>query len=203
MSKKLFFEIPNDQEVKAKLVETMPNDWTWVNGILRAPEDLVFSGQVASDTGIAIQRFHDIHPTIIGERKPEGEGRLKPDLLAILVDRKLPSFIRFDEAGYNPYIVTMELAKRVAVAYLKRGYRGNLNFYKGCHDYSATDNDGRCYIAFEPWNGAPCMHEEEGHQPARIRLEWFYDRIDCVESIIAICRSLNLREYEPVPVPAY
>lgn len=203
MSKKLFFEIPNDQEVKAKLVEAVPNNWTWVNGILRAPQNLVSSGQVVTDTGFAIQRFHDIHPTIVGEHRHDGQGRLKPDLLAILVDRKLPSFIRFDEAGYDPHIVTMELAKKVAVAFLKQGYRGRLDFYNGCHDYSAIDNDGRCYIEFQPWDGAPCIHEEEGLQPARIRLEWFYDRIDCIEPIISACRSLNLREYEPVPAPAY
>jgi hypothetical protein len=57
MSEKLFFEIPNDQEVKAKLVEAVPNDWTWVNGILGPSEDLVSSGRVVSGTGIAIQRL--------------------------------------------------------------------------------------------------------------------------------------------------
>jgi hypothetical protein len=117
------------------------------------------------------------------------------------VDQKLPSFVRFDEAGYDPHVVTMELAKRAAIAFLKKGYSGHLYFYKGCRDYSATDNDGRCFITFEPWKGVPFMNDEAGDQPARIRLEWFYGQKgkDCVEPIIAVCRSLGLREYEPVP----
>ncbi len=213
MRGKLFFEIPDDQEVRVKLVEVIPSNWSWVDGGLYAPKNLVASGQVEENTGFAMERFHSIHPTIIGSYDPtiigsydQDEGkRGKPNLFAIMVEQKLPGFIEFDEAGYNSHIVTFELAKRVVVGFLRKGYRGSLCFFRGCYDNNKYDNPARCELIFEPWHGAPVCREEAGEQPARVKLEWesrYYGKEEDIAPIVAECRSLNLREYEPTPAEA-
>ena len=200
MRGELFFEIPDDQEVMAKLVEAVPSNWSWVDGGLHAPKILIASGQVEENTGFAVERFHSIHPTIVGSYDRNEGKRGKPNLFAIMVEQKLPGFIRFDEAGYDAHIVTLELAKRVAVGFLRKGYRGGLHFYRGCYDNSKYDNPARCGIIFEPWHGAPMRREEAGAQPARVKLEWesrYYGKEEDITPIVAVCRSLNLHEYAP------
>src|SRR3989338_3790538 len=105
MKGELFFEIPMDvQEIMIKLVETIPPNWAWVDGGLYAPKNLIASGQVEENTGFAVERFHSIHPTIIGNYDRNEGKHGKPDLFAIMVERKLPGFIRFNEAGYDAHV---------------------------------------------------------------------------------------------------
>lgn len=201
MKGELFFEIPDDQEVMVKLVEAIPPNWSWVDGSLHAPKNLVSSGAVQENTGFAVERFHSIHPTIIGSYDRSEGKREKPDLFAIMVEQKLPGFINFDEAGYDAHIVTLELAKRVAVGFLRKGYRGCLCFYRGCYDNSKYANPARCSMIFDSWHGTPISREEAGAQPARVKLEWegrYYGKEEDIAPIVAVCRSLSLREYVPM-----
>lgn len=201
MRGELFFEIPDDQEVMVKLIEAVPPNWSWVDGGLHAPKTLVASGQVEKNTGFAVERFHNINPTIIGSYNQNEGKRGKPNLFAIMVEQKLPGFIKFDEAGYDTHhIVTLELAKRIAVGFLRKDYRGSFRFFKGCYNNSKYDNPARCEMIFEPWHGAPVYREEAGSQPARVKLEWesrYYGKEDDIAPIVAVCRSLNFREYVP------
>lgn len=200
MGGKMFFEIPDDQEVMVKLVEAVPSTWSWVGGILNAPKTLINSGMALKDTGFTIQRFHDIRPTIVGHYDHYQGRRLKPDLFAIIVEQKFPGFIGFNEAGYDPCVVTLELAKRVAVGFLRKGYRGALGFFKGCYDNNKYKNAAFCSIEFQSQYGTPVSGVEAGYQPARVILEWnenFYGKEEDVKPILEMCRSLNLREYEP------
>ena len=200
MEGRLFFEIPDDQEVMAKLVEAVPSNWSWVDGELCAPKTLVALGQVEENTGFALQRFHNIHPTIIGGYdQNEGKDR-KPNLYAMMVEQRLTGFIRFDEAGYSTYLISIELTKRIAAGFLRRGYRGRLHFFRGCYHNNKYDNPARCELIFKPWHGAPACHEEAGSQPACVKLEWndrYNGKEDDITPIVAMCRSLNLREYVP------
>lgn len=201
MRGELFFKIPDDQEVMVKLVEAVPANWSWVDGALDAPKNLVASGQVEENTGFVLRRFHSIQPTIIGSYdRNKGEWG-NPDLFAIMVERKLPGFISFNEAGYNSCIVTLELAKRIAVGFLRQGYCGGLHFYSGCCDNNKYDNPARCSLIFEPWDGVKEMcREEAGPQPARVKLEWdsqYYGKEEDIAPIVAVCRSLNLHQYVP------
>ena len=201
MKSQLFFEIPDDHEIRAKLVEAVPPDWSWLDGGLRASKTLLDLGQVEENTGFEVGRFHIIHPTIIGAYVGDGNGRReKPNLFAIMVEQKLPGFILFDEAGYDASI-SLDLTQRIAAGFLRKGYCGGLHFYKGCYDNNKYENAARCDMLFERWHGAPVFKEEAGEQPARVKLEWNGDyrgKEEDIASIAAVCRSLNLREYVPV-----
>ncbi|HDY73440.1 MAG TPA: hypothetical protein ENH86_02610 [Candidatus Jorgensenbacteria bacterium] len=125
-----------------------------------------------------------------------------------MVDQKLPGFIFFDEAGYRTPIISTELAKRITVGFLQKGYRGGLRFFKDCYGNCKFDNPARCDIASKPWHGGPASYEEGGPQPARIKIEWegkYGGEEEDIAPIVTVCRSLNLREYtlaEPVEAAA-
>lgn len=195
MRRELFFEIPDDESIMAQLVQAIPENWSWVDGQLHAPLALIATKRAQADTGFSIDRFHSIHPTIIGSTGPNATKN-KPNLFAIMVEQKLPGFVSFHEAGFDANMITLENAKRIAVGFLRKGYRGELSFYKGCRGDNKYDNEARCSFAFESWHGAPCCDDEAGEQPARTHLEW--DSGDeNVALIAAVCWSLGLREYLP------
>jgi hypothetical protein len=204
----LFFEIPDDCEVMAKLIGAVPSSWAWVDGCLWAPPELVASKEAIEDTGFSLSRFHTIHPTIRGKDVfIEGQGWTKtnPNLMAILVERKLPGFIVFEEAGYQEPLITMELSKQIAIAYVRKNYGGHLSFYKDCYRNSKYDNPAKCLLTLQPWQGPPISGKEAGDQPARARLEWesrYGGKEKDIEPIIAVCHELNLREYSPMSAAA-
>lgn len=192
------FLIPENAEVMVELIGRIPDYWSWVDGRLNAPDDLLARKKAVAGTGFSISRSHSIGPTIIGETAVDREKR-DPDLYAILVDQKLPEFIYFDEAGYGDRIVTLSLAKRIAVGYVRRGYRGKLYFYSDSMGNDKFYNCARSELALEPWQGAPCMREEEGNQPARIKLEWQDDHgEELIAPVVIACGILALTEYEPI-----
>ncbi len=197
MSDKLFFEIPDDQEIMVKLVEAIPSNWLWVDGELRASKVLVASGKVEENTGFVVQRFHSVQPTIIGGYNRNEKKCWNPNLYAIMVERKLPGFIRFDEAGYSSPSITLELAKQIAVGFLRKGYRGSLSFYRDCYNNIKYDNPALCEIVFESWHGASKSRAEIGSQSAHIKLEWesrYSGKEDDIAPIVDVCRFLNLRD---------
>lgn len=199
MSGKLFFEIPDDQEVMVKLVEAIPR-WAWIDGELEAPGNLISSGLAENNTGFALECFHNIHPTIIGSYDWAIGRRGDPNFFAIMVEQKLPGFVRFDEVGYYDGPITFELAKSIAIGFLQKGYRGQLHFYKGCYGNDKYNNPAYYGMTFESWHGAPILGEEAGTQPARVKLEWdnrYRGKKEDLAPIITACRLLNLREYEP------
>jgi hypothetical protein len=178
-----------------KLVDAVPNTWSWVDGYLAAPNALIASGQVARHTGFAIQRFHSVNPTIVGEYNSKHEWQA-PDLLAVMLEQILPAFVSFDEGD----LITLDLAKRFIMGFLLRGYRGSASFSAGCYDNDRFNNPARCSFAFEPWNGPPICGEEAGPQPARVKLEWdarYGGSEKSIAPIVAACRALQLHEYTP------
>lgn len=202
MKGELFFEIPiaTANEVAPQLVSAVPSAWLWVDGGLHASENLIASGEVEENTGFALDRFHDIHPTIRGSYDQKNGIWRKPNLCAIMVERKLPGFITFNEAGYDKSI-SLELAKLIATEFLRKGWRGWLSFYKDCQDNYTYHNSARASMIFQPWDGAPVCGVEAGPQPARIKLEWldsYYGKMEDVMPIVKVCHSLGLREYVPV-----
>ncbi len=190
MRGELFFEIPDDQQVRVKLVEAVPSNWSWVEGGLHASKNLIVNGQVEKNIGFAVERF-SIHPIIFGYYD-RNEGKwIKPDLFAITVELKMPRFITFDEAGYDAHIITLELAKRIAIDFIRKDYRGSLHFYGGCHNNIKYENPARCSMVFESWN----------NERALVKLKWesrYYGKEEDIAAIVAACHSLNLREYVPV-----
>lgn len=196
---KMFFEIPDNQEIMVKLVGAIPDSWSWVDGSLTAPETLIKDGKVAERTGFAIQRPHTIYPTIVGEYNPTIHGRELGDLFAIIVEQKLPGFIRFDEAGYIKREISLALAKRIATSFIQKGYRGHLCFYSGHYGEYKFPNPCRCDMALGGWYGAPFLNEESGEQPGRIKIEWDGNRWteEQANVFVALCKELKLTQYEP------
>lgn len=173
------FEIPGNQEAVVKLIESIPLDWAWLDGALNAPENLVKSGSAEKATGFYIGRFHSIKPTVIGV--PEE----KPDLYAIIVGRKLPGFVLFEEAGFeDKFLITLKLAKNIVIGFIRKGYTGRLHFYKGYRDNNKFDNPARCEIVFNS-------------KGSYISLEWnsnYGGREEHIEPIVKVCGSLGLKE---------
>jgi len=184
MEKRLF-EIPDKSEVMAQIIEAVPSDWSWVDGYLSAPDQLIRQGKVASNSGFALQRFHSIEPTIVGR---ESEKRINPNFYSLIVERKLPEFIIFDEAAFETSYdgLSMEVIKSIAVAYVRYNYRGWLCFYSGYRYDDKYDNSARCSIELGRWS--PSLF--------KIGVEW--DRRsggeEDVQPILSVCKGLNLQE---------
>ena len=202
-----FFEIPDDDEVKVKLVEAIPDNWSFLDGQLNAPKSAINAGLVQEDTGFAVARFHSIKPTIIGRYDQKVQGRVEPNLFAIMVDGKLPGFVSFDEAGLEARSkgdIKMALSKRIVIGFIRKGYLGGLHFYSDCISNNKYYNPARCDMAFQPWDAGPLYDGECGPQPARIKLSWAdtsRGQID-IDPLRGICLSLGLRQYEPAVVSA-
>lgn len=194
------FEIPDNQEVKARLVESVPFDWSWVSGYLNAPKELVACEKAEKHTGFAIERFHEIHPTIIGSYDQNRKQR-KPNLFAIMVEHKLPGFIKFCDAGIDSSTINFGLARSIAAGFIRKCYAGGLYFYRNCYDDKTINNSAaQCTMTFQPFYGGIYLDEESGKQPARIKIKWESHcggKIEDITPIISVCRSFNLREYTP------
>jgi hypothetical protein len=198
MTTTTFFEIPDDGEKMAKLVEAIPL-WSCMSGALTAPAVLVTSGMALAGTGIELNRYDDPGASIVGLRRPD-VGRLKPDLEALIVGRMMPGFVTLDMVGYDRNAHTFGQAKRIVCGLLRMGYRGWLSVYNGFHRDNTYDNAARCSIQFAPWNGAPMMDEEAGPQPARMKLEWeprYGGKKADVVPLETACAALGLRPYRP------
>ena len=193
MREKLFFEIPDNKEVRTNLVKSIPSDWSWVSGTLNAPNDIILSGEAQKDTGFVAEIYgRDIHPNIVGKYDCLKKEQVKPDLFAIIAERKLPGFIRFSEGEYDGNTVTRELVKRMAVSFLQKGYGGNL--YLPRYRYGP-----KCEMVFQLWDAGK-YGEETGEQPSRLKIEGYgkyRDEEEWMEPIITTCRALKLREYVP------
>lgn len=203
MQRKWFFEIPDNQKVMAKLVEAIPSDWLWVEGVLDAPSDLVVSGAALKDTGFVIGYFQP-NPSVVaiaGRFNPERVTQREiPDPLGILVGKRLPGFVSFERAGYDADVVTLDLAKSIAIGFLRKGYRGRLCFYGTRRGGRRTNKSAECSMIFEPSEGHPEFGDECGPQPARIRVEFLKPEGGTqqdVDSVLDVCRRLGLREYIP------
>ncbi len=201
MSPSLFFKIPPDLAMRECLARSIPNTWSHMSGKLEAPEELIKSGLVVANTGFTIQRFRRIEPTIVGRPIPDSSGtREDADFVAIMTQGKLPGFISFHEAGFEKSIITLQVAIEIAAAFLRKGYGGRLSFVKGYIDRESFTETAGCNMQFQPWKPPYIDGEGPGMQPPRIKITWLNpgDELAHVTSIIDVCRTLNLREYNPL-----
>ncbi len=141
------FLFSNDPEERVKVIDSVPKNWAWVDGIIRFPKDQMNFRQIAFDTGYAISHLNSSRPSIVGSAVQGSNLRNKPDLQAIIVERKLPSFIMFDMAGYDN---NQEFAAvcEIACAYVRRGYVGWLKFAKSEHLGNRNINPATCEFRF-------------------------------------------------------
>ncbi len=203
MEKRLFEIVEDNSEVMVQIIEAVPSNWSWVDGLLNAPAQLISLGKVAPNSGFALRRFHMIHPTIIGREKEGNKTTLKADFYSMMVERKLPEFILLDEAAFETSSqgLTMEVIKSIAVAYVGRyNYRGGLYFYSGYRHNHKYDNPATCSIKLFRWSPLPFMKDEYPLEEYSSTVEVKWDREfggeeKDVQPILSVCECLVLREY--------
>jgi hypothetical protein len=187
----LFFSFPTLPEAAVAIIAAIPDTWSWVDGCLSAPPHMLASKEAAKGTGLSISRFHDIHATYIAERSDDKQKR-QPDLRAMLVERCLPGFVSFDEAGFGGGLIDLALSKDIAAAYIMRGYTGYLWFFLGWDNDDKFHNRARIRMDWKETGGG--ILQAETIAP-HIGLE-FLDRTN-VAAIISRCQEIGLTKIEP------
>ncbi len=195
MNNPSFFEIPNDSEIMAQLIEPIPTNWSCVSGKLVAPKSFFKLGRASEGTGYCLNSHYE-YRVVSDNHLGEPQKEFNP--FALLVGLKYPGFVRFDGAGRhakNDSLVTLQRAKEIAQGFLRTGYRGSLWFNKENHH---MDIQAKVEIDFQPWRGQ--FNDEPGDQPARIRLQWNSNYGGGGDNVIAVadlCETLGLHQYQP------
>jgi hypothetical protein len=182
---KTFFSFPATQEALVALIRTVPQRWSWVNGRLDAPTELIASSQAVKGTGLRLERYSDIHPLYEGELN-DGR-RAEPDILAMVVERRLPGHVNFQEAGYHCTLMPFQLCKDIALAYIERGYTGCIEFVLGQSE-ERIDHMAVFRICWKSCNGP--------HLAVSYDNQYDGPKTQAAE-IIAKCRELGLAELKP------
>ncbi|MFA6105212.1 MAG: hypothetical protein WC725_01260 [Patescibacteria group bacterium] len=184
MENQIFFALPDNPEVRKKLVESIPKDWKWFDGVLHFPPDQEMFRDIAYQTGYLFSRLHDISPVIVGKAEQGSGKRHLPDLSALMVDKKLPSFVAFEEAGRKSE-KSFEIIRKIAAVFLRRGYVGHLSFVRSAHKYNRFNNSVRCDFRIYPHGG----------EPSDIKLVWspeFGGNPSQLEAVLTAFYSLGL-----------
>lgn len=137
------FLLPAEAESLGKIIDSVPTNWSWIDGVIRCPGDPAFRGKVAFGTGYAISRFNCSQPAIVGGTVPGSRERQRPDLLAIMVENKLPGFVTFDMAGFGREKELLS-ARRIAASFIGRGYTGWVKFVKSANVSERFHHSASC-----------------------------------------------------------
>ncbi|WKZ29298.1 MAG: hypothetical protein QY323_01050 [Patescibacteria group bacterium] len=182
--------MPDDSEALARVIEAVPQEWSWVDGRLGPPQALVENGQVARTAGYFIGRFHSIHPTIQGPWNHKERRSDRPDLCEILIEHKLPLFIAFDEAGFQERTMHLGAAKKIAAHHVRFGYRGWLFWYVGWDDDDKYRNEARCEMHFSRQE-----NEAKNWLVELAVLPRFGGKPEALTPLLEACRALGLKEF--------
>jgi len=189
MSELTSFPLPDSGEILAEIVRAIPDDWSWVDGRLDPPTSLIESGKVARAAGYCLSRY-STQRLIIGPWNQKERRNDPPDLEEILIAGKLPTFISFDETGFQTKNPSLAFAKRLAAHFLLVGYRGWLDFSAGCYDEYKHENPAACSLTFE---------RRDGSGPLRVNwrgeAKWerrYGGRPELIEPIHEACKRLRL-----------
>jgi hypothetical protein len=191
------FTLPDDAEVIGRLIQAVPDSWSWLDGVLYVPRRLVDEEHALTETGYILSRFRGVRTELAGKLIPNDGTRKaqRPDLFGFLVERKYPGWLRFDEAGYNDHDeLPLATAKRLAEGYVKLGYRGLLRFYSDCRDNNKYHNPARFYLEMSPGDclvgtgfaatGIALVSWEKAHGGMQ----------QDVAHVLELCRSLDLKD---------
>jgi hypothetical protein len=200
MTEKLIYELPEDKV--AKIINSIPSNWRWVDGFLIAPKKLYEEGKIAENTRLKISRFYSIKPTIIGyndapfeEEAERKEGLIAPKLTDILLKGKLFSSIHFDEAGFETAEYNIDTVKELAIGFIQKGYKGWIRGYSGYRNNNKYDNPEKLCISNS--------HTEESFDnpamPPHIELEWdkeYGGKRENLSKIINTIEKFGLKELQ-------
>ena len=193
----------------AELTRQIPHDWSWVSGRLHAPPHLVESGEASRHGGITIDQWN-IEFTSDQDQRPRGPyarilsreehepmmALIRLDLQDLVVKHLLPGYVEFREAAFDASRGVFPFASvlATAIAYLERGYTGELNFYSRSYDDRACGPE-EASVHFDPW-----VENDFGrrtNRPPVILVQWvpaYGGKQEKVASLIEFCRSRSLEE---------
>lgn len=188
------FEIPNDGETVNRLLESIPEDWTWINGGLSAPENLAKSGEVLK--GIVLVLHHGLNdgqPIIYKGKDPV---RI-PGPSEIMAEGSMPEGVLFNEAGSGFF--AFRFVKSIATGFVNRGYDGELTFFSDYVDPEGRHrNPAACVLTLQAWLE---RGKRDGVFHGRgVELTWCDDG-ESVAAILAACTGLREYEYQKMKMP--
>jgi len=193
----LFFSLPPEIEAATAcaVIDSLPNNWSWVDGSMTAPAPLIASGEAVKDAGLMFGYYGTVAPVFVGER-PDGKYR-EPDMHALYVDGRLPQTVLMQYAGLHHGMVTIKLAKAIAVKYIGFGYTGWLAACQGYNDDCLEESI--CARFKICWGGVPTPGKPPKYPLAYVAIrtsnEYAPSQLG-TDIIIAKCRSLELTEFQ-------
>ncbi len=175
----IVFQVPKDIELLGKLLQAIPESWSWLDGYLKFPENQ--TRNIAVNTGYLISEYNS-YPAIVGSNIMNSGKRQGPDLHAIMIERKMPAFVFFKRAGsQNPK--DLVAVRDLAASFVRRGYLGSLTFSLGRSVVKAT-----CEFSI-------CISKTED----KLTLKWFEPHggdPSLVASIMEFCYGKGLRRFD-------
>lgn len=172
----------------ARLVEAIPDDWSDVNGLLDSAEP-----DAAWDTGYEFHR-HGSGVKIVARRGCTTHSRVAevvyPDLVALLVERRAPGFISFENAGYDSNWQFLA-ARSLAAGFIRRGSRGRLSINNGRGREYADEKPAQVDFRLSPWSLFLDTSTPRHTMPPAVVLSWderYGGSLAQLEPVHAICR---------------
>lgn len=200
-TRKLIFEIPDNENVMVLLLDAVPPDWVILHGILEAPRALRESGRAAGNTGLTFDSFHNV-PIIEGRYCPESQSTAVPDVYALVAEGRLPGFLWFNRARLGGSgALTFAVGKNIATAYVRKGYRGILSFL--AREHGEGECPAECSFCLPGFVRKSFLKGRPPEYPtpaASINWNGERDGAELCSSVVRVCRSLELRELDHVPV---
>lgn len=199
----LIYELPEEKEKVAEIVDSIPSKWCWIDGGLTAPRSLYESGRIAKNTRLFLGRFYSIKPTLIGAHDvPYGEKfmgdkdkTVTPAIRDIVLEGKLVSSVRFDTAGFETHAdgITVETVRELAAGFIRLGYKGCIQAYSGYDDNNRCDNPES--FSLTHYTTIRSMFDRE--EPPHVRLDWdpkFCGKRENLEGMISVFSKMGLKE---------
>ncbi len=216
---KLIYELPEDINKVAKIVEAIPSDWYTLNGVLFATRELYEKGQVAKNLSLVVSGSEPRRPYIVGRcddpqkwwtevKEISRECECMPEIADIALRNKLFSSVHFDKIGceaysYHPgYICNifplLSPMKELAAGLIRVGYDGYLSASNAYHtNYGYVMPDEFCLKYFHDVDYAGRLEGLQYYsRQSRITLEWYNacgGRKEDFDEIVNVFDSLGLK----------
>jgi len=174
-----YFEI-SDISKAAELVKTLKLYFWKVNGTIFAPgNDTLFS----RDSGFLMREseIRGLEAIVVGRFDSRTCSRLLPETDLIILGKKLPGFVGFEDVG------VAALIKNTIAGLLQKKYKGDFSFRRQGPSENIYNNAAQ--IAFKMNNAG------------YIQISWeekYGGRYDYIDSVVRTCKSLGFAECEPV-----
>ncbi|HLD04738.1 MAG TPA: hypothetical protein VJG90_03380 [Candidatus Nanoarchaeia archaeon] len=154
-SHEIAYNLLEDRDVQAAVVQAIPSSWCWVDGGLFAPRKLYEEGRITPNTRLALRRFD--HIEIVGRKELPFEDSLKlplgrlehtvPNIVPLFCGQLHVSSVTFDEVPYECKFLTMNVVRQLAAGFVGLGYVGSLSAYSGFRNNHKYDNPEQLFFS--------------------------------------------------------